>query len=318
MEKILFLINPLAGRRAGTTLKGRIRSELNAGVDLSRYEIQFTESDALPQVRGALCGYDTVVVAGGDGTISQAVREIVGCTPRPKIGIIPVGTGNDLAGSLGLVNIYRSCGLRALLDIILRGKTTPLDIVVMNDGLCFTNYFGIGADAKISNDFNRLRTQTGFQRICSSRLGKALYGLLGLKNARYRIPAAIELDYLDTHTIRRTVTLPPGMCGLVVSNARTYAGGVVLSARAGMNDGLFEVTVFKNMRQRIMMLFAMLARAPLSSVCPGIVQFQTGALHLHLHGNTFYQLDGEFFDGRAAAEKSLQFSIAAAADVIVP
>ncbi len=61
------------------------------------------------------------MVAGGDGTVSQVVKVIDRLEKKPKLGIIPIGTGNDLANSIGILHIYESQGLGALLKIILRG-----------------------------------------------------------------------------------------------------------------------------------------------------------------------------------------------------
>src|SRR5215471_2097228 len=68
------------------------------------------------------CGY--LVVAGGDGTLNEVVNGIASTRRPPKIGILPLGTGNDFARALGL-----PISLEENIDILRTGKTRAIDIV---------------------------------------------------------------------------------------------------------------------------------------------------------------------------------------------
>ena len=76
MKKILFLINPVSGKLAGQSLKDCIVSELNGVVERESYDIEYSEKDIEGQCKYLLSNYEIVVVAGGDGTISQVVKVI--------------------------------------------------------------------------------------------------------------------------------------------------------------------------------------------------------------------------------------------------
>src|SRR6185312_6679014 len=81
-------------------------------------------------------GTDAVVVAGGDGTVHLAIQELAG-TGIP-LGIIPAGTGNDLAAAVGL----KELDVAAAADAIADGGTRAIDLarVTRPDGT--TEYFG--------------------------------------------------------------------------------------------------------------------------------------------------------------------------------
>ncbi len=212
MKKILFLINPVSGKLVGQSLKDCIVSELNGVVDRECFDIEYSEIDIEGQCKYLLSNYESVVVAGGDGTVSQVVKVIDRLEKKPKLGIIPIGTGNDLANSVGFLHLYKSQGLGALLKIILRGNVSKMDILNLGNKLIFTNYLGIGNDAKISCDFNRLRLKPVFRKICSCISNKAFYGLLALKNIFYRIPFDIEISYQNEYSETGGVSMNKGFC----------------------------------------------------------------------------------------------------------
>lgn len=107
-------------------------------------------------------GYEILVGVGGDGTACRIMQNILNIENRPKAGLIPLGTGNDLARALGLLGVLKSRGLDVLIDVLLAGKCTRLDLLNLNDSAIFSNYFGIGTDAKITKAFNTIRPRFSF------------------------------------------------------------------------------------------------------------------------------------------------------------
>jgi YegS/Rv2252/BmrU family lipid kinase len=318
MKKALFLINPVSGKLIGQCLKDCIISELEGVLDHGSYDIESSEKDTGEQCKNLLSNYEIVVVAGGDGTVSQVVKVIARLEKKPKLGIIPIGTGNDLANSIGILHVYKSQGLGALLKMILRCKVAKLDILSLDNNLIFTNYLGIGSDAKISVDFNRLRHKPIFRKICRCISNKALYGLLTLKNIFYRIPFDIELSYQNEHSITESITTNKGLCEILITNTKVYAGGVEVSSKCRMDDGKFEVTVIQGMWEWIYLFFALLCRKPLDTITRNLMQFQTDRLELNLTGDTFCQVDGEKYDSFSKGEKKLFITVVSYCGMIVP
>lgn len=318
MKKVLFLINAFSGRPSGQTMKDRIDSDLDGMLHRDHYDAVYTEANSAGQVKDAATRYETVVVVGGDGTIHQTVQGIAGLANKPKVGIIPTGTGNDLARSLGIFSFYQSHGLRALLELLLEGRTIRVDIVGLGDRCLFTNYFGIGNDARISNRFNRIRLGPFSPNGTPVVLNKFLYGVLGLTKGFYRIPFDVELTYRNGPSTNSTLALPRGICGIVISNVQSYAGGDWLSSTCRMDDGKFEVTVIASIRQWVMLHMTRFYRKPLNRCCSRLIQFQTDELEMAFKGDTYFQIDGETFDGFSEEMKRLMVRVVSRIEMIVP
>ena len=318
MKKVLFLINPVSGKLFGQSLKDGIITELNGVLDRGSYDIEYSEKDTEKQCKNLLSNYEIVVVAGGDGTVSQIVKVITRLEKKPKLGIIPIGTGNDLANSIGILHLYRSQGLGALLKMILRCKVLRMDVLSLGNKFIFTNYFGIGNDAKISNDFDRLRYVPVFRNICSCVSNKGFYGLLALKNIFYRIPFDIKIRYENEHSTTELISLNKGIREIVITNTKVYAGGVEMSSKCRMDDGKFEVTVIRGMWEWIYLFFAMLFKKPLDIMTKNLMQFQTDRLELNFTGDTFCQVDGEKYDSFSGGEKKLSVIVVSSCEIVVP
>ena len=97
------IYNTRAGRLGASDAS--VRESLKALLDPDTYDFWETAGPADARNLGARAvreGMDRVIVAGGDGTIGQVVHGIVEADGELAVGIVPVGTGNDLARSLGL------------------------------------------------------------------------------------------------------------------------------------------------------------------------------------------------------------------------
>ena len=99
--KRLFIVNPTAygGRGAGRWQELQSRLRLAAAMD----QVVFTRrAGEAEQLAAAAIGFRTVVAAGGDGTVSEVISGIMQHpAPRPRLGVIPLGTGNDIAHLVG-------------------------------------------------------------------------------------------------------------------------------------------------------------------------------------------------------------------------
>ncbi len=318
MKLFLFLINPVSGAFRGRRLKKHIDSLAKKQLDASAFDIELTSPDFAAKLADKATDYKAVVVAGGDGTVSQTVQALAGMEQPPKLGIIPIGTGNDLARSLGIFNTYKNHGLSALMDVILSAQTVRADTLLLNEKTFFQCYFGIGIDAKIAHDFNFFRGRKDVQLLFSRSLNELVYGALGLKNLMYRIPYDIRLRYNDASGERAVLTVAGNMCEIIVTNAHTYAGGARPCSKTHMSDGKFEVSVIRSPREWISLISSRFTGTPFDVSCPGALQFQTDRIEMHLAGHSYYHTDGETGEHLYRNETPICITVSGGLDIIAP
>ena len=175
-------------------------------------------------------GYDHVFVAGGDGTLNEAVNG-VGATPggfeSVTFGIIPLGTGNDFATALGIPS-----DVEEALAAVTGGDRVAVDVGKLNNRY-FINVSAGGFIAEVSDAVDpKLKTLAG----------KLAYLIGGAHvsvqlQARGRAGAHIRAD----ETANLTLTL------FAVCNSRLIGGGRLIAPEARIDDGLFDVCLIEGM-----------------------------------------------------------------------
>jgi YegS/Rv2252/BmrU family lipid kinase len=166
-------------------------------------------------------GFNTIVAAGGDGTINEVVNGIAG--ESVTLGILPLGTVNVLAMELGI-----PFDLVKAWKIIRAGHTRLIDEASAN-GHRFVQMAGIGLDAQIVERNDRAVKQV---------LGPLSYLLTATQVAAEKPP--------------RLKVLRPGHAAVdgsfvLVGNGRLYGGPFQLFKEADIQDGLLDIYVFKYM-----------------------------------------------------------------------
>lgn len=156
----LFL-NPVAGRgRAGKRLDGivTILSAADFTVDVYRSS---AVGDLEQQVyERCIAGAQKIIVAGGDGSIHEAVNGIMRAGAQARLGVIPTGTGNDFAKACNISLDWRKA-TRSLARRV--HDDTPyrcIDVGRMNDRW-FANGAGVGFDAKVTKIARSFRWPIG-------------------------------------------------------------------------------------------------------------------------------------------------------------
>lgn len=156
----LFL-NPAAGRGRAARRARRI-DELLSGAG-GRVEMQLSTAvgDLEEQVRRSVeRGMQHIVVAGGDGSVHEAVNGIMHAGGTAALGVVPSGTGNDFAKAAGIPLDWEHA-TKLLADRIAAGeRTRSIDVGRMNDRY-FANGAGIGLDAKVTRIARSYRLPIG-------------------------------------------------------------------------------------------------------------------------------------------------------------
>lgn len=154
------IYNPSSGREQITKNMLAILKILEgAGYETSTFETTPEPQSAAKEAkRAALRGFDLIVAAGGDGTVSEVINGISDLPKRPLIGIIPAGTTNDLARAL---KIPRGDLLEAA-QVIAKGRVIPMDVGKANNKY-FINIATGGYLSDITYDIPpRLKTVFGY------------------------------------------------------------------------------------------------------------------------------------------------------------
>jgi YegS/Rv2252/BmrU family lipid kinase len=147
---VSLFLNPTAGRgRAGRRLPAIIRAFEAEGLS---YDLITTRGvgDLEAQVITSLDNEPrTIVIAGGDGSVHEAVNGILRARCSARLGVIPTGTGNDFAKACG-ISLDWQASAKNLARQIRRGTAgAPVDAGRVN-GRFFANGIGIGFDAKVT------------------------------------------------------------------------------------------------------------------------------------------------------------------------
>ena len=223
MHRVALLVNPSAGRGAGRRLAPDVHERLRqAG---TQCEIQFTSGpgEMRALVAAALReGADCVAVAGGDGSVNEAVNGYVGAARENQaLAVIPLGTGNDFAKMLGVGNDWRHACER-----IASGRRRRVDAGRCN-GHVFANGIGAGFDAQVALEANGIRWLRG-----NGVYGVALARTLLL---RYSTPNARIVH--DGGVIEGRITM------LAAANGTTYGGAFRIAPGADIADGMLDLMV---------------------------------------------------------------------------
>ncbi len=146
--KMFFILNPLAGNGKCRWRWGNFERVLRHG-SFNSYEVHSTDGvgDAERAAKAAVsAGFQRIIVVGGDGTVNEVVNGVIG--DHVLIGILPFGTGNDLARSLAIPSSDDE-----LVTLLSKPKEVELNVAQINDRY-FVMAAGIGFDGMVANYIN--------------------------------------------------------------------------------------------------------------------------------------------------------------------
>ncbi len=221
--KVRVILNPRAGVRTGRTREAVERGRPS----WSDYAVYLTrEAGHATQLacEAVAAGADLVIAVGGDGTVNEVARGLLG-TPA-ALGIVPVGSGNGLARALR-IPLRPDAALAALEG----GARRRIDVGFVN-GRPFLNVAGVGFDAAVGHAFHesgrrgRRRGLLGYLRLCVAELRT-------YRPQRLAIEVAAERVELSAFVV-------------TFANGPQYGSGALINPGARLDDGRLEVVVFEN------------------------------------------------------------------------
>jgi diacylglycerol kinase (ATP) len=223
-RSIALLTTPTAGNgmgaRPAAVARPRLRAAGFTGADLVGRDAD--EARVLAEAAVA-DGAEALVVCGGDGLVHLGAQVVAG-TDTP-LGIIPAGTGNDVARYLDLPRTDPADAA----DVVIGSRRRRIDLARSGDRY-FVTVLAAGFDANVNERANRMSWPKGQMR----------YNLATLAELRTFEPIPYTLE-LDGATRRLDAML------VAVGNGPSFGGGLRITEGALFDDGMLDVVIIKPM-----------------------------------------------------------------------
>ena len=218
MQEVILLYNP----KAGDTYFRFELDEFIAVFNTAGYDTRIFRSRAKGDMAAYLLKADlsnvaAVFVAGGDGSINEVVNGLMNCKHKVPLGVIPAGTSNDFARSLGFPSEYEKC-----INLLANMQMEDVDVGCVN-GRYFINVCGAGLFTNVSQTVNI---------DLKNLIGKMAYYLKGAGQLPSFRPFKLRVEgngevYEDNFIL------------FLVLNSGS-AGGFKLATDAALDDGLYD------------------------------------------------------------------------------
>jgi YegS/Rv2252/BmrU family lipid kinase len=225
MGSIQLIFNPMADRGRSGQRASDLRALLadHGGVEWHGTEYPAHASEIAAQAADR--GFETVVALGGDGTVHEVVNGLMRIPPerRPRLGIVPIGSGNDFAYAVGL-----PLNPEQAVQRLFAGGERRADVALIRDGSGRSEYFnntaGIGFDGAINIRTRKVKFVTGFLMYLTGTLQSI----------------ALNFDAPHLRVEYDGGTLDQRLLMLTVGNGPREGGGFVTTPAAKVDDGLLD------------------------------------------------------------------------------
>jgi diacylglycerol kinase (ATP) len=216
-------------------------------------------------------GFDIIIAAGGDGTVSEVINGMAEHDVRPPLGMLPFGTTNDLARALGIPRQWEQAA-----DLIIGQKTRAIDIGKMNDRY-FINIAGGGSLTELTYEVaSKMKTV----------LGQLAYYIKGLEKLPRLKPLRLQMKGPG-------IDLQEEAMLFLIANSNSVAGFERLAPGATIDDGLLDVIVIRKMSlPEFIRLVGLVIRGEHMND-PGVIHFQTNELDISSSDPVLVNMDGE-------------------------
>jgi YegS/Rv2252/BmrU family lipid kinase len=221
--RVKVILNPWADRGRGIQRKEVIE---NLGRQHSRLDLVVTQRPKEAQnlaLQAADEGYDVVVAAGGDGTVHEVVNGLVASQAKSKLGVLPIGSGNDFAYALGI-----STDLATAMPRLFNGTVKSIDLARIEDDKgryqIADNNIGIGFDAMVVVQTQAITRVHGF----------LMYFIAVLRTiAFYYQTPHLEMRFDEEQVAQESLFLAMGL-------GNRSGGGFFLTPAARHDDNLID------------------------------------------------------------------------------
>jgi len=302
MSKSWFIIaNPIAGNQKFSKQWKEIQQLLNSkNIDYSFVFSQFSKHE-IELVQNAIQqGFRNIISVGGDGTLHNIVNGVMMQryvkSSDITIAVLPIGTGNDWIKTYNIPN-----NIKKAIDIISERKTILQDIgqIEITTGKIsyFNNVAGLGYDGYIAKKLQELKRLGPI-----SYLIAGIYGFLFYKKSIFKVT-------MNQIIIESTCLMT------MVSICKFSGGGMQFSKKGDPIDGLFDITIAKNITLLDLILNIKKLYNGKIVAHPKIATYKTNKIIVDpQNSKPFIQADGELIGTGTATfsliEKGIHFVIA--------
>jgi diacylglycerol kinase (ATP) len=223
-REIALLTNPTAGKGKAARIRDVALGRLREGGLVVRNLQGRDVDEASDLARQCVAdGVDALVICGGDGMVHLALQAVAGTTTA--LGIIPAGTGNDVARYFDLPRKDPA----AAADRVIAGRTRTVDLA-RSGTKYFVTVLAAGFDAVVNERANKMTWPKGQMR----------YNLATLAELRVfePLPYTLQIDNLQ-------LTLDAML--VAIGNGPSFGGGLRITEGAVLDDGLLDVVIIKPM-----------------------------------------------------------------------
>lgn len=219
-REIALLTNPTAGKGRGARVAAQVLPRLREAGLVVRNLLGRDPDEARQLAEQCVAdGVDSLVVVGGDGMVHVAVQALAGTTTR--LGVVPAGTGNDVARYLGLPRNDPD----AALAVVIGGRDRVIDLAKAG-ATYYVTVLCAGFDAVVNERANRMRWPRGQMRYNLATVAEL---------STFRpIPYVLDVDG-EEHRFEAMM--------VSVGNGPSFGGGLRITEGAELDDGLLDVVV---------------------------------------------------------------------------
>tara|TARA_R100001369_G_C3324603_1_gene169493 strand:- start:1574 stop:2464 length:891 start_codon:yes stop_codon:yes gene_type:complete len=278
IKDILTVVNPISGNSAKEdTITNIIAYCGTDNYSLTIYET--TGKEDIKNIQNLIQEntIDRVLVVGGDGTIKMVAEAVEGF--HVSVGIIPAGSANGMAVNFNIPNT-----LQKQLDIALGDHTIDADKLLVNNHVCF-HMADLGINAELIKNYEASNIR--------GKLGYVLQTIPTLFTSEYPFNFTLQIDAKTIET--------KGIM-LAIANANKFGTGATINPNGKINDGKFEVVVFKelNIAEIINTIYD---KANVQS--DFAEEYTTTSAIIHSQESVPLQIDGEFIENTTKVEVKL-------------
>ncbi|MFW6389760.1 MAG: YegS/Rv2252/BmrU family lipid kinase [Halanaerobiales bacterium] len=219
MKKTKLLYNPMSGNRSFIKELDSIIKKLQK----EGYVVELYRSMAPEDIQTGIENikkneYDNIIVAGGDGSLSQVINAMKKREINIPLAVLPAGTANDIASHLKMPSKFVDC-----IDILKNKKLDNLDLAKIDNNY-FINVFFLGEFSNIPEE-----TPEEFKTF----FGKLAYYINGIKELPRLKPIPLRIQS-ETRLIEEELLF------LIIINSKQAGGFKKLCPPAELNDGLLD------------------------------------------------------------------------------